>query len=195
MSAEQPSNLARRRLGLEARVLRRGGRVLIRAPWPSDQDSFLEAVRRSRPVLRPWSYPPSTAELFRAYVERSHHEDFEGFLVIRQSDQELIGAFNLSQIFRKGFQNAYLGYYAFAPHHGQGYMSEGLDLTLAQAFKTLGLHRIEANIQPENLRSIALVRRSGFRREGFSPRYLKIGGRWRDHERWAIIREEFRLGA
>ncbi len=68
-------------------------------------------------------------------------------------------------------------------------MTEGLALVLRHAFRGLGLHRLEANIQPGNRQSRELVRRLGFRREGFSPRYLKIGGRWRDHERWAIVRE------
>jgi [ribosomal protein S5]-alanine N-acetyltransferase len=60
---------------------------------------------------------------------------------------------------------------------------------LAESFGRLGLHRVEANIQPDNAASIALVRRCGFEREGFSPRYLRIGGAWKDHERWAIRSE------
>jgi ribosomal-protein-alanine N-acetyltransferase len=66
---------------------------------------------------------------------------------------------------------------------------------MRRAFGAMRLHRLEANIQPGNRESIRLVRRLGFRREGFSPRYLKIRGRWRDHERWAIVNEEFIGGA
>jgi ribosomal-protein-alanine N-acetyltransferase len=75
---------------------------------------------------------------------------------------------------------------------GQGYMREAIELVLREAFLNLRLHRIEANIQPGNHASIALARGAGFSREGFSPRYLKIGGRWRDHERWAILAEDWR---
>ena len=88
-------------------------------------------------------------------------------------------------------RSAYLGYYAFVPHAGRGYMSEGLALALRWAFRELHLHRVEANIQPANEASRALVRRLGFRREGFSRQYLKIGGRWRDHERWALLAEDW----
>ena len=67
---------------------------------------------------------------------------------------------------------------------------EALDQILDHAFGPLGLHRVEANIQPGNEPSIALARGAGFRLEGFSPRYLLIGGQWRDHERYAITADE-----
>jgi ribosomal-protein-alanine N-acetyltransferase len=110
-------------------------------------------------------------------------------LVCRRADGAIVGVVNVSEIVRSAFQSAYLGYYAFRPHAGVGYMTEGLALVLRHAFRRLGLHRLEANLQPGNRASRALVRRLGFRKEGFSPRYLKIGERWRDHERWAIVRE------
>jgi [ribosomal protein S5]-alanine N-acetyltransferase len=71
-------------------------------------------------------------------------------------------------------------------------MREALELVLRYAFDDLRLHRLQAAIQPGNERSIALARGAGFRKEGFAPRYLKIGGRWRDHELWAITAEERR---
>lgn len=99
---------------------------------------------------------------------------------------------NLSQIFRGNLQSAYLGFWASAEGAGQGHMTEGIKLVLRYAFKRLRLHRIEANVQPDNAKSKALIERSAFRYEGLSPRYVKIGGKWPDHERWAILAEEWR---
>jgi len=114
-----------------------------------------------------------------------------GFLVYRRSDDALLGVFNFSEIVRGAFRSSYLGYFGFAPHSKQGYMTEGMALALDVAFRKLKLHRVEANIQPTNARSIALAARIGFTREGFSRRYIKIAGRWRDHVRYAMLAEDW----
>jgi [ribosomal protein S5]-alanine N-acetyltransferase len=167
-----------------------GRRVYLRHPAESDEGEFLQAVRLGAKLHRPWVHPPSTPEAFQHFLERNRLDDFKALLVRTVDGDQLVGVFNLSQIFRRGFQSAYLGYWVSARFVRQGYMTEGLELVLDFAFKTHKLHRLEANIQPGNLASKALVRRCGFHREGFSPRYLKILGRWRDHERWALCRED-----
>jgi ribosomal-protein-alanine N-acetyltransferase len=116
----------------------------------------------------------------------------EGRFVVLRESGDLVGVINVSEIVRGPFRSAYLGYYAFAPHAGHRYMTEALTLALSWAFRGLRLHRVEANIQPGNQASRALVRGLGFRREGFSRRYLKVAGRWRDHERWALVAEDWR---
>ena len=167
-----------------------GRRVFLRRPTARDRAAFLDGVHRSRSLHRPWVAPPACLAAFAGYLARGRRDDFLPLLVCRRADGAIAGVVNLSQIFRGGFQSAYLGYYALRPLAGQGYLSDGLRLVVRHAFGTLGLHRLEANVQPGNTASRALARRAGFRREGYSPRYLKIGGRWRDHERWAITRED-----
>ena len=107
-----------------------------------------------------------------------------------RESNELLGVVNVNEIIRRSFQSGLLGYYAFSPHGGHGYMREALYALVTQAFGSFSLHRLEANIQPQNEKSIALVRSLGFRLEGFSPRYLKVAGRWCDHERWALLAED-----
>jgi len=102
---------------------------------------------------------------------------------------------NVSNIVRGGLQSGYLGYGAFASHAGRGLMTEGLRAVLDAVFGELRLHRVEANIQPGNARSIALVRRLGFEKEGYSRRYLLIDGDWRDHERWTLLAEDWARAA
>jgi len=99
----------------------------------------------------------------------------------------IVGVINVTEIVRGAFQSAYLGYYGMVGFSRKGLMTEALNAAARYAFDDLGLHRMEANIQPENAASIALVRRAGFKKEGFSPRYLCINGKWRDHERWALL--------
>jgi ribosomal-protein-alanine N-acetyltransferase len=114
---------------------------------------------------------------------------------VRTPDNDLAAVINISEIVRGNFCSGYLGYYAFVPHNGRGLVKRGLQVVLTEAFRVHGLHRLEANIQPDNEASRHLARTLGFRFEGFSPRYLKVAGRWRDHERWALTAEEWALRA
>lgn len=166
----------------------------LELPAPADRREFLELVDASVDQHRPWTYPPTDAPSYRRLLERNDGDDFFALLLRRTEDNAIAGIFELSGVARGFFQNAYLGYWVGAPFAGQGYMAEGMQHVLGFAFRDLKLHRVEANIQPGNTRSLALAKRAGFRREGFSPRYLKIGGRWRDHERWAILSDDARLG-
>jgi ribosomal-protein-alanine N-acetyltransferase len=165
--------------------------VFLRAPARRDEAEFLDLVHRSRELHWPWVSPPATPEAFGRYLRRCRDEDYRGLLVCRREDGAIVGVFNISQIVRGPLQSAYLGYWAGAPFAGRGYMAKGLALVLRHAFGKLRLHRLEANLQPGNTRSKKLAKGAGFRKEGFSPRYVKINGRWRDHERWAIRREEW----
>jgi len=166
------------------------GRVRLEEPSLRRCSDFLEAVRRSRRLHGRWVAAPASRAEFVSYVARTRRPSQLGWFVVAPSG-ELAGVINASEIVGGNFHSAYLGYYALAPHHRRGVMTEGLRLAVQEAFDVHGLHRLEANIQPDNLASRRLARRLGFRREGFSPRYLRIAGRWRDHERWAITREEW----
>lgn len=166
-----------------------GPRVRLAFPRLRDQREVLALNRASRPFHRGWVTPPTTPAQFTGMLARSRRSDGTSLLIRRIDDQAIIGAIEISQIVRGAFRSAYLGYQIGAQWRQRGYMSEGLALAVAYGFRTLGLHRLEANIQPANTASIALVRRLGFSREGYSPRYLKISGRWRDHERWALLCE------
>ncbi len=167
-------------------------RVRLREIDYRDRDEFLALVRNSRDLHHPWAYPPERGDQFDELVARARREDVVTLLGLRRCDDALFGIFTISQIVRGAFQNAYLGYYGHARYAGQGYMGAALELVLDHAFGTLALHRLEANIQPGNTPSKALALGAGFRLEGFSPRYLLIGGRWRDHERFAITADERR---
>jgi ribosomal-protein-alanine N-acetyltransferase len=134
--------------------------------------------------------PPQTDEAFAAYLKRLKKPAYVGYWV-RSPRNELAGVININEIVRGAFCSRYLGYYAFVPHNGCGYMTQGLRAVIAQAFRTLRLHRLEANVQPDNKCSRRLIQLLGFRQEGLSPRYLKVAGRWRDHERWALTVEEW----
>ncbi|SEO84802.1 GNAT family N-acetyltransferase [Actinacidiphila rubida] len=152
----------------------------------ADQDEFCSLVRASVELHTPWMQLPSTAEAFRTWMHRFDDGTNRGFLIRVKETGEAAGTVNINSIIRGRYQGASLGYAAFAPSAGHGYMAEGVAATMAHAFGELRLHRLEASIQPANKASLALVKRLGFTYEGVSPAYLYIDGAWRDHERWAV---------
>lgn len=158
--------------------------VYLRKPVPADKQELLAAFDRSREFHHPWTFPPQDIDVYIFQAFR--------YLVIHKDTQAIVGSYNISQIVRRWFHSAYLGYEAFVPHQGKGYMSQGLVLLLEESFAKLNLHRLEANIQPGNAASIALVSKAGFKKEGYSPKYLRVGGtEWVDHERWAIVNDNW----
>ena len=163
----------------------------LERPALGHAQQFLRAVHGSRDLHRRWVSPPDDPGKFAQYVKSYRSGNREGFVVMTGRD-DIAGVINVNEIVRGSFQSAYLGYYAFEPFAGRGLLRAGLSLVIARCFGELRLHRLEANIQPDNARSIALVKSLGFCLEGFSPRYLKIGGRWRDHERWALLSDNWR---
>ncbi|MCT2543571.1 GNAT family N-acetyltransferase [Streptomyces atratus] len=179
----------------ENHSLAEGRRVAIRAYTPADAEEFTTRARESRELHSPWLFPPTDVRTYAAYAGLLIDDPTKaGFLVCERGDGSgpaggIAGFININNIVIGAFRCGALGYGAFAHAAGRGLMAEGLDLVLRYAFGPLGLHRLEANVQPGNEGSLALVRRAGFRLEGFSPDFLLIDGAWRDHERWAITAE------
>ena len=175
------------------RVLARGPLVYLRRPVASDVPALLALNRASARLYRGLASSMTTARACAAYIERSTRPDYVGMLICRRADGQIVGSVNISQIVRGTFQSAYMGYQMFVPHAGRGYMTAAMPLVLRVVFRHLRLHRVEANTQPRNAPSIAVVTRAGFVKEGYSERYLKIAGRWRDHERWAMTIERWTM--
>lgn len=166
--------------------MRVGARVAVREVRAEDGARFVELARGSAGFHRPWVVLPASATEFADYLARFDGVGAVGMVVCLRDGGDLAGIVNINGIVRGPYQRGVLGYAAFRPYAGRGYLTEGVGLAVRYAFEQLGLHRVEADIQPENSASIRLVRRLGFRKEGVSPAFIKIDGVWRDHERWAL---------
>ena len=152
---------------------------------------IVAANRANREYHAPYASPCIDEDGFGQWLAVAS-ADANRSLIARSVDGgAIVGVANITQIARGNFRSAYLGYHGYVASARQGLMTEAIRQAVAYAFTELELHRLEANIQPDNTRSIALVKRVGFRKEGYSPRYLMIGGEWQDHERWAITYEDW----
>ena len=168
-----------------------GARVVLHRASRADRAELIRGNQESRAYHHPWAEPFTDEAGFDAWLARSLTGPHVQLVAREAAGGGVVGVVNCNEIVGGCFQSAYLGYYGMVRHAGSGLMTEAVGLAVSSAFTELGLHRLEANIQPDNHRSLALVRRLGFRREGYSPRYLRIDGVWRDHERWAVLAEEW----
>jgi len=166
-------------------------RVVLTRACRADRADLVSGNQRSRDYHHPWAEPFTDEAGFDAWLTRSFTGPHVQFVARDAASGDIVGVVNVNDIVLGLYQGAYLGYYGMALHAGRGLMTEAVSRAVSIAFTDLGLHRLEANIQPDNRRSIALAQRLGFRKEGFSPRYLRIADVWRDHERWAILADEW----
>lgn len=153
---------------------------------------FIAAAQQSVRLHRPWISPPVTSGGFQQHLARYAADNQASYIAIEDASRAPIGCVHLNEIVRGALESSYMAYFVFEPFAQRGWMRAIMAEVIGYAFDRHGLHRLEANIQPANEPSRALVRRLGFRLEGFSPRYLKIGGVWRDHERYALTIEDWR---
>lgn len=156
---------------------------------------FALAARQSMSLHRGWVHPPTQPEKVIELAMTRQGPTNYGFVIHEHGSSTVAGYIEISNIVRGPFQSGYLGYYMFKGYEHRGYMKWALGAVMKTAWKKLKLHRLEANIQPGNTASIALVIGLGFASEGYSPDYLKIGGRWCDHERWAVLATAKRAAA
>jgi ribosomal-protein-alanine N-acetyltransferase len=176
-----------------------GGRVALRAPRVGDATSLRAIRHRSREFLAPWEprrgAQEETLTALRAAIRHSRTEWLADrmyrFHVVERATGAMVGQVSLSQVFRRMFQNAILGYWIDAAHARRGFTTEAVRLALGVAFGPLGLHRVEAGIIPRNVASLGVARNVGLRQEGHARRYLKINDVWEDHLLFALTAEEW----
>ena len=179
-----------------------GEKVTLRLPTAGDYHEWSELRRTSRTFLEPWEprwaadelTRPAWKQRLRRYREDYASGDATAFLIHDRLSGALVGGITLGNIRRGVAQSGQIGYWTGERYAGQGYMSAAIALTTDYAFDTLRLHRIEAACIPDNARSIRVLEKAGFQREGLLRSYLRINGRWHDHFLYALIAGDHRGG-
>jgi ribosomal-protein-alanine N-acetyltransferase len=180
----------------------RGKRVSLRFPSPSDFREWSALRDDSRAFLECWEPRWASDELersgWRQRLRRYHQERAAGtaiaFLIFHNDSEKLLGGITIGNIRYGVAQSAQIGYWMGERYAGQGYMQDTIGVLLDHAFGTMRLHRIEAACIPTNKRSIHVLEKAGFTREGLLRSYLRINGAWQDHYIYALIADEHRTG-
>jgi ribosomal-protein-alanine N-acetyltransferase len=174
-------------------------RLILQELGPDQAGAMRSYGVRSASYHAPWDPTrprdfwelPVVAERLRSQIAESRAGSALCLCLSPKEDPtRVIGVANLRNVVRGALLGAHLGYALSPEAVGNGYMTEAIARVVRIAFGEMGLHRIECNIMPRNSRSLAVAERVGFSREGFSPRYLRINGRWEDHVRLALLNED-----
>jgi len=177
------------------------GRIYLRPPHRRDFRSWARLRAESRDFLKPWEPTWSPDALsrkayirrLRAYALSTYSDAGYSLFILRRDDDALLGGVSLANIRRGAAQSCNLGYWVGAPHAGHGYMTEALSAVLPFIFDQLRLHRIDAACLPNNLASQAVLRKIGFREEGFAREMLRIDNQWRDHMLFSLLGTDPRM--
>jgi ribosomal-protein-alanine N-acetyltransferase len=178
----------------------REGRVTVRPLRIRDGLVWAEVRQRNADWLRPWeATPPGGGMLYSDSVvtftamTRGLRRQARGGLALPfvvLYDDRLVGQLTVGNIVRGSLNSGYAGYWVDEAVAGRGVMPTALALVVDHCFAAVGLHRVEANIRPENVASRRVVEKLGFRDEGLHTRYLHIAGAYRDHVCYAITVED-----
>jgi [ribosomal protein S5]-alanine N-acetyltransferase len=176
-------------------------RLVLRPPRTGDIGELRRLLRHNQGHLHPWNPAPRPGEdpssitevsntVLRQRREWKSGRSFAFMLALRSAPSRLVGKIALNGVMRGAMHGAYLGYWMDVDHLSKGLCTEGIRAVLDFAFGAAQLHRVQAAIMPHNPRSLRVIEKLGFRREGYAERYLQIAGKWEDHILFARTREE-----
>ncbi|MCX6461099.1 MAG: GNAT family protein [Actinobacteria bacterium] len=173
------------------------GAVTLRPLRQRDATAWREVRARNAEWLGPWEStlpgpdsdrPASFGAMVRLLKHEARAGRNLGFAITH--DDRFVGQITLGGITWGSLRGAYVGYWIDQAVAGQGIAPTAVAMVCDHAWFNLQLHRIEVNVRPENERSLRVVDKLGFRREGVRPRYLHIDGEWRDHVSFALNSDE-----
>ncbi len=187
-----------RALGGPAEARLDGERIYLRPPAEPDWRHFAEIRAASRRFLEPWEPTWSADALTRdAFLRRLRRYGTDwradaayNFFIFERGNDQLLGGISIANLRRGVAQTGALGYWIGSQYARQGHMTEALSLLLGFCFENLGLHRVEAACLPHNEASRRLLLGAGFRHEGIARNYLRINGKWQDHDLYAVLAED-----
>ena len=179
-------------------------RLVLRPPRTGDIGELRRLLRHNQAHLHPWNPAPRPGEdptsitevsntVLRQRREWKNGRSFAFMIALRIDPSRLVGKIALNGVMRGAMHGAYLGYWMDVDHQNSGLCTEGIRAVLDFAFGPAHLHRVQAAIMPRNARSLRVIEKLGFRREGYAERYLQIAGKWEDHILFARTREEHPL--